>query len=120
VKKKRKKRAEEERKKKEAEEKARLEREEEEKKKQAKLAIQREHYGKIRPCSLKGCMSGRKDGEIHCELHASNLDAPIDPEALPPLWQKHEKSGRFYYVNTATKKTQWKRPDFDVTLLEDL
>eukprot|EP00456_Euglypha_rotunda_P070633 TRINITY_DN6275_c0_g1_i2.p1 TRINITY_DN6275_c0_g1~~TRINITY_DN6275_c0_g1_i2.p1 ORF type:complete len:177 (+),score=50.40 TRINITY_DN6275_c0_g1_i2:122-652(+) len=103
--------ADDERKKKEAEEKARAEKEEEEKWKAAKLAVQREHYGKIRPCSLKGCVSGRKDGEIHCEIHFQNPDAPIDPEALPPLWQKHEKGGRFYYVNTATKKTQWKKPE---------
>jgi len=109
--------AEEEKKRKEAEEAERKKKEEEEKRKQERAKILREHYGGTKPCAAKGCISGRSGGTVHCERHVADPSAPPDLDALPPLWQSAEKNGRTYYVNTSTKKTQWKRPDFDVSIL---
>jgi len=109
--------AEEEKKRKEAEETERRKKEEEEKRRQERAKILREHYGGIKPCTVRGCIAGRSGGTVHCERHVADPSAPPDLDALPPLWQSGTKNGRTYYTNTSTKKTQWKRPDFDVSLL---
>jgi len=109
--------AEDEKKRKEAEELERKKKEEEEKRRQERAKIIREHYGGTKPCTAKGCIEGRSGGTVHCERHVADPSAPPDPDALPPLWQSGTKNGRTYYTNTGTKKTQWKRPDVDISIL---
>jgi len=112
-------RAEEDRKRREIEEAERRQKEEEEKKRSAKQALLQEHYGSSKPCAIRGCYYGRKGGAIHCQRHFEDPTASLDPEALPPQWQAHKHdTGKYYYTNNLTKKTQWKRPDFNLALLQ--
>jgi hypothetical protein len=43
------------------------------------------------------------------EQEAQTQDEPVEP--LPPGWEeKRDATGRRYYVNHTTRKTQWQRP----------
>jgi len=109
----RRKQEEEKRKREQAEEEKKRQAEEEERKKREDERI-KEKYGGFHPCSKLGCPALRAPGGQHCGRHAADIDAAIDPEALPYNWIKavDPKNGRTYYQHKVTKKIQFRKPSF--------